>query len=61
MIPFVVAGTIHEAESVIEDPFTLERVKLTGADGTIVTVVNHSYKVANALTIFISNCYLRIR
>ena len=34
MMPFVVSGSIHEAESVFEDPPTIERVKLTGADGT---------------------------
>ena len=34
MMPFVVSGTIHEAESVVEDPPTIERVKLIGTDGT---------------------------
>ena len=34
MMPFVVSGTIHEAESVVEYPPIIERVKLTGADGT---------------------------
>ena len=34
MMPFVVSGTIHEAESVVEDPPTIERAKLIGVDGT---------------------------
>lgn len=33
-MPFVVSGSIHEAESVLEDPFTLESIKFLGADGT---------------------------
>ena len=35
MMPFVVSGTFHEAESVVEDPSTLVSMKFVGADGTI--------------------------
>ncbi len=34
MTPFVGDGSVHEAESVVEDPGTLESVKFLGADGT---------------------------
>ena len=62
MMPFVVSGSIHEAESVVEDPPTIEIVKLTGADGTTeqITLIFY-FSLANVLTVFVSSCHLRTR
>ena len=38
-MPFVVSGTIHEAESVLEESSTLMSVKLLGADGTAEEII----------------------